>query len=183
MEKEFNVTGNCRPAKHYMADVSGKLVQAFKMIQKGSYFIINRPRQYGKTTMLYILADMLRKTGEYIVFNTSFEGVGDSFFMAEKVFSQRFILLLGEYAQHVGIEMGGWLKEVSGTIQDIQGLSGVITEKVNRTDKKVVLMIDEVDKNSNNQLFVNFLAMLRNKYLAQDDVKTFHSVVLAGCTT
>jgi hypothetical protein len=49
MQKEFNITGNCRPAKHYMADVSGKLAQTFKLVEKGAYFIINRPRQYGKT--------------------------------------------------------------------------------------------------------------------------------------
>ena len=41
-------------------------------------------------------------------------------------------------------------------------------------------MIDEVDKSSNNQLFISFLAMLRNKYLSRSIVKTFHSVVLAG---
>lgn len=58
MGKEFNITGICRLAKHYMADVSDKLAIAFKMIEKGDYFIINRPRQYGKTTTLYSLSSM-----------------------------------------------------------------------------------------------------------------------------
>jgi hypothetical protein len=46
----------------------------------------------------------------------------------------------------------------------------------------MVLLIDEVDKSSNNQLFVNFLAMLREKYLAQLEGldKTFYSIVLVG---
>jgi hypothetical protein len=43
-----------------------------------------------------------------------------------------------------------------------------------------VLIIDEVDKSSNNQLFVSFLAMLRDKYLERDVKPTFHSIVLAG---
>ena len=163
-----------------MADVSGKLAQAFGMVEKGAYFIINRPRQYGKTTTLYTLADMLRKTGEYIVFNTSFEGVGDSFFSDEEAFSGRFVELLADYAQHRGYELADWLNSAIPETRNLQGLSKTITQMVERTDKKVVLMIDEVDKSSNNQLFVSFLAMLRNKYLAQDDVKTFHSVVLAG---
>jgi hypothetical protein len=47
-------------------------------------------------------------------------------------------------------------------------------------DKKVILLIDEVDKSSNNQIFLHFLGMLRNKYLTREDVSTFHSVVLAG---
>lgn len=43
-------------------------------------------------------------------------------------------------------------------------------------------MIDEVDKTSDNQIFLNFLGMLRNKYLKrQEDMDyTFKSVILAG---
>ncbi len=43
-------------------------------------------------------------------------------------------------------------------------------------------MIDEVDKSSNNQLFLSFLGMLRNKYLLRNMGKdyTFYSVILAG---
>ena len=43
-------------------------------------------------------------------------------------------------------------------------------------------MIDEVDKSSNNQLFLSFIAMLRDKYLRRDigKDKTFHSVILAS---
>ncbi|MBR5912662.1 MAG: hypothetical protein IKZ55_11830, partial [Bacteroidales bacterium] len=48
--------------------------------------------------------------------------------------------------------------------------------------KPVVLLIDEVDKSSDNQLFLSFIGMLRNKYLDRNDGlgNTFHSVVLAG---
>ena len=56
----------------------------------------------------------------------------------------------------------------------------MITKLVNKTDKKVIVLIDEVDKSSNNQLFISFLATLRNKYLERDIFKTFHSVILAG---
>jgi len=48
--------------------------------------------------------------------------------------------------------------------------------------KKIVLMIDEVDKTSNNQIFLHFLSILRSKFLARQRGKdyTFHSVILAG---
>ncbi|MCP4629190.1 MAG: AAA family ATPase, partial [bacterium] len=48
--------------------------------------------------------------------------------------------------------------------------------------KSVVLLIDEVDKSSNSQLFLTFLGMLRNKYLKRNKGRdyTFHSVILAG---
>ncbi|MCI8692942.1 MAG: hypothetical protein HFH91_09430, partial [Lachnospiraceae bacterium] len=39
---------------------------------------------------------------------------------------------------------------------------------------------DEVDSASNNQVFLDFLALLRGYYLQREDFPTFHSVILAG---
>ena len=178
--KKFNITGRCFPKEHYMADVSKKLAIALKMIENEDYFIINRPRQYGKTTALYSLSDTLQKTGQYIVFNTSFEGIGDSIFNDERVFSQGFVELLANYATVYAPKLEKWLHEEAPKTQDLKALAITISKLINQTDKKVVLMIDEVDKSSNNQLFISFLAMLRNKYLERDVFKTFNSVVLAG---
>jgi hypothetical protein len=44
MTKKNNVTGNCSPDRHYMADVSHKMTETLKLVEKGVYFIINRPR-------------------------------------------------------------------------------------------------------------------------------------------
>jgi len=180
MQKKFNITGICRPAKHYMADISGKLARTLAMVEDGDYFIINRPRQYGKTTLLYTLADLLQKSGSYIVFNASFEGIGDLVFTNEKLFSEGFVRLLLKHAKLSAPFLADWLNEKASEVEDLDQLSTLITEMVDRSDLKFVLMIDEVDKSSNNQLFVSFLAMLRNKYLESDLFKTFHSVVLAG---
>ncbi len=65
MEKEFNVTGTCIPEIHYMVDISDKLEKVIKLIDKGKYFIINRPRQYGKTTALFMLEKNLTQNEEY----------------------------------------------------------------------------------------------------------------------
>jgi AAA-like domain len=180
MQKEFNITGICRPAKHYMADVSGKLAQTLRMVERGDYFIINRPRQYGKTTLLYSLDAKLRETGEYIVFNISFEGIGDAIFEYENVFAPGFFRILLSYARAVYPEWVDYLAQKSREIGSLDELSDGITDFVSQSGKKVVVLIDEVDKSINNQLFISFLAMLRNKYLAQDIAKTFHAVVLAG---
>ena len=180
MEKEFNITGTCFPKRHYMADVSKKMEKARAMIDKGLYFIINRPRQYGKTTTLNTLGNTLRQTGDYIVFNTSFGGIGDIIFDNEADFSQGFVDILAKYAAAYMPEAEDWLLEIAPSINSLKMLDKMLTRFVNRTDKKVVLMIDEVDKSSNNQLFVSFLAMFRDKYLERETFKTFHSVVLAG---
>ncbi len=180
MAKKFNITGRCYPAKHFMADVSKKMAQIYTMVEEGDYFIINRPRQYGKTTTLFTLSNMLLQSGDYLVFNTSFEGLGDSTFEDEAKFSEIFVLLLAELADIYAPELSEWLHETAPQTETLKDLSRLITDLVKKTDKKVVLMIDEVDKSSNNQLFISFLAMLRQKYLAQDIFDTFHAVVLAG---
>lgn len=46
--------------------------------------------------------------------------------------------------------------------------------------EKIVLMIDEVDQASNNQVFLDFLAQLRFYYLKRNKRPTFQSVILAG---
>lgn len=180
MKKKFNITGLCFPQEHYMADISKKLAQTFNMVESGEYFIINRPRQYGKTTILYCLSDMLQKQGDYIVFNTSFEGIGDDIFKDEAVFSTGFVSLLEKYATVYAPELVSWLQQKAEEIHSLSDLSGLISAMMRETDKKIVLMIDEVDKSSNNQLFISFLAMLRNKYLERHTFKTFHAVILAG---
>ena len=51
--------------------------------------------------------------------------------------------------------------------------------------KPVVLMIDEVDTATNNQVFLDFLGKLRSGYLKKEknpNYKTFQSVILAGVT-
>ncbi|MCU0339633.1 MAG: hypothetical protein MUE30_07100, partial [Spirosomaceae bacterium] len=111
MKKTFNVTGICRPAKHYMADISRKLDDTLNMIDEGLYFIINRPRQYGKTTMLYTIATTLRKQKSYVVFNISFEGVGDLVFTDESRFAKMFLELLETQAQIFSPELCSVLAE------------------------------------------------------------------------
>ena len=180
MVKRFNVTGNCFKAEHYMADVSRKLRETLKMINEGEYFIINRPRQYGKTTTLYTLEDILEATGDYVVFNISFEGIGDLAFENEQRFAPVFFKLLAKTKRKTNPEQAAWLLSVSERVQNLEELGDGIVELVETVNKRVVVLIDEVDKSSNNQLFISFLAMLRNLYLNRGRLPTFHAVVLAG---
>jgi energy-coupling factor transporter ATP-binding protein EcfA2 len=180
MSKEFNITGTCLPDLHYMSDVSGKMKEVVGMIEKGKYFIINRPRQYGKTTTLVALAETLRLREDYFVFKTSFEGIGNDDFTSEERFTKNFLHLLSKEALKPAPDVSAWLTELSKRINNITSLNDYIPELITKLNKKVVILIDEVDKSSNNQLFVSFLAMLRNLYLSRHEYPTFHSVVLAG---
>ena len=96
MKKEFNDTGTCILGKHYMVDTTAKLDATLELIEKGKYFRINRPRQYGKTTMLSLLTKILRKDSEYLPIKISFEGIGDSDFKSPEAFCPFFIRFLSK---------------------------------------------------------------------------------------
>lgn len=182
MEKEFNITGTCIPKMHYMVDTSNKLIETMKLIDKGRYFIINKPRQYGKTTTLFLLNKILRNDENYLPIKISFEGIGDSIFEKEESFCNVFLKIIAENLSLKDKELSLFLDEERDKVENLSDLSSVITKLINKANKKVVLMIDEVDKSSNNQLFLSFLGMLRNKYLLRNEEEdiTFHSVILAG---
>ncbi|MEJ6951049.1 AAA-like domain-containing protein [Natronospora cellulosivora (SeqCode)] len=180
--KEFNTTGVCIPKKHYMVDISNKLDQLESLVERGKYFTINRPRQYGKTTTMYLLSKRLEKKN-YLVIKLSFEGFDKEIYKNQSLFIEEFILAIMEKLElQKKYELIDILKAGLGKTNNMRSLSRLLTAFAQSTNYKIILMIDEVDKSSNNQLFLDFIAMLRNKFLLreQNEDKTFHSVILAG---
>lgn len=181
MKKEFNVTGTCNPQRHYMVDTPSRFEAVTRLIDGGQYFTINRARQFGKTTLLNMIWRKL--SGRYLVIPLSFEGVGDTAFETESGFVKMFIRQVSRYLTMVVKDpslSAPWQEERAGTMD---GLSALVTEFCMAAPKPVVLTIDEVDKSADNQLFLTFLGMLRNKYLERDTLgmaSTFHNVILAG---
>ena len=174
MSKKFNITGICIPEEHYMVNLNNRLVQIKKLIDDKEYFTINRGRQYGKTTTLSRLRRFL--ADEYTVIFISFEGFGHDNFSSEAIFCQEFLLTIDDFFESLELTERWHALEVKSFSQ----LSRHLTKMCK--GKKVVLMIDEVDKASNYQVFLSFLSTLRKKYLARADQIgfTFHSVILAG---
>lgn len=180
MGKKFNVTGTCIPKMHYMVHTSNKIKKIMKLVANEEYFIINRPRQYGKTTTLFLLNNLLKKKEDYLPIKISFEGIGDLIFEDEVRFSKGFLKILKRTVELDNYELADFIE--NETVESLDDLSSFITKLVKKANRKIVLMIDEVDKSSNNQLFLSFLGMLRNKYLLRNEGLdyTFHSVILAG---
>ena len=180
MRKEFNVTGSCNPQRHYMVDTEKRFKAVENLIDRGSYFTINRARQYGKTTMLQMIRRRL--SDKYLIIKTSFEGIGDESFESIPRFVTTFCRLMVGFLQDVGIEEQTRKVFDRKDLTTFEELSDVITLFCETSMNPVVLLIDEVDKSSDNQLFLSFIGMLRNKYLDRNDGlgNTFHSVVLAG---
>ena len=182
MAKEFNTTGTCNPEKHYMVDTTLKMQKFERLIDGGSYFTITRARQFGKSTSLnwiyYNLSD------RYLVIPISFENTSAKNWIDDRAFFEYFCENMAT------IDCGNksanefWNKAKASEVDDFKAFSLKIVEFCTFINKKVVLTIDEVDKSLDNQLFMNFLSMLRNLYLERERTRnynsTFWSVVLAG---
>ncbi|GBU23730.1 hypothetical protein R83H12_00347 [Fibrobacteria bacterium R8-3-H12] len=174
--REFNVTGLCVPSKHYMADVSNKVSQIAAMVEKGRYFTINRARQYGKTTTLWLLDDELVRRG-YAVAHISFEGIGDTPFENERNFCQNIIEQIYDELKRRKIK--GFTLWKNNSVTTFKKLDKFLDKTCK--NKKIVLIIDETDKTSNNLVFLRFIGMLRDKYLLREKSgATFQSVILCG---
>ncbi len=181
MKKIFNITGLCVKYKHYMVDTSAKIEKIMAMVERGDYFMINRPRQFGKTTTLNLVKDTLLSNG-YVVIDTSFEGVGDHLFSSEHAFCSEVLEVFASSIEMYDVDSANLLLKHAEHVTTFTALSRAITRVVRESQKQVVLLIDEVDKSSNSKIFLQFLGVLRNKYLSAGAGKdiTFQSVILAG---
>lgn len=164
-----------------MVDTESRFKAVERLIDSGAYFTINRARQYGKTTMLNMIWRKL--SNNYLIIDSSFEGVGDSPFESEKSFARLFVSLM-KGALQINKANESLIAVLDEFVpSSMAELSKLITRLCQSSPKPVLLLIDEVDRSSNNQLFISFIGMLRELYLMRDKQGmdfTFHSVVLAG---
>ena len=197
--KQFNTEGICCPERHYMVDIHAKVATIRTLIDNKKYFTINRPRQYGKTSMLAKLADVLQP--QYYVISLSFQGVGAEVFADGRTFLSNFLSLGTKYMQMARFPkrlISAWDGPLFSVVSAVRNVGRKLTGKTSDTsfvelrerivrfcasaDKPVVLMIDEVDQASNCRVFLDFLGVLRENHLQNRHEASFQSVILAGVT-
>lgn len=123
-----------------MLRLDGRLRQMKeRYVDRGSYFVINRGRQYGKTTILRALAEYI---GLYTLWIP----------WISRAFARMFV----------------------------EAVRTDCPDDLGESVRPVVLMIDEVDSAANNQVFLDFLSLLRRYYLNREKLPAFHSVIMAG---
>lgn len=179
--KKFNITGLCIPKKHYMVDMDAKLEQIIEQyIENEEYFTVNRARQYGKTTLLELLYQRLKK--DYIILDISFEGKED-YFRTLDTLADGLCYEFQKVLKRSGYpELARIFEDPGNDKLPIQCLGERITILCGQAKKKVILMVDEVDKAADHQIFLTFLGLLRDKYMMyqRGREETFSSVILAG---
>lgn len=178
--KKFNITGLCIPQYHYMADVRGKVRHIIReYVDQEEYFTINRARQYGKTTILYLLQEELKE--RCVVLNISFEGK-EEYFTSLQNFAEGLNISLYKSLRKLYPELAGIFQNQISLRLAMEEMGDRITALCEQAGRPVILMIDEVDKAADNQVFLTFLGMLRERYLRRrvGGDRTFSSVILAG---
>lgn len=184
MPKVFNITGSCIPRLHYMVNLDSRLQAIRKLIDAGQYITINRGRQYGKTTTLKALTRTL--SDSYYVLDMDFQtAMSGAAFETEESFvhtfteSFCFLFEMTDTNDELDEQLAAMKKAASNPLR-LSELFRYLVRICKKADKPIILLIDEVDSASNNQVFLDFLAQLRGYYLNRDTVPTFQSVILAG---
>lgn len=186
--KTFNTTAVCIPAKHYMVDLSERVQEIKKLVDAGKYFTINRARQYGKTTTLTALRRVLQS--EYEVVSLDFQGLSNASFQTEESFCNGFLRLILNRHEYGLLQIpedvltGMKLFNSNSQNQKLIDLMSLLRRWCVLSQKPIVLIIDEVDSATNNQVFLDFLAQLRDSYISRetDELPALQSVILAGVT-
>lgn len=184
--RRFNTTGLCVPGRHYMVDVSERVEEMRAMVWRGDYFCVNRPRQYGKTTTLSTLKQTL--AAECDVASLSFQRLSHADFASEASFVRAICRNVAKAFRALPSPVAERMREVARdrrTEWVMDDLFDAFEDWVGASDRTVVLIIDEVDSATNNQVFLDFLARLRDQYLLREEdpaYPAFQSVVLAGVT-
>ena len=128
---------------------------------------------------------------DYRVIRLDFQSLGSASYKDENTFSLAFAACFSRGAGFSGREeekSSSVLRKLAAAEEsgdksfDLRRLFRMLLQFCESVSKPVVLMIDEADSASNNQVFLDFLAQLRNYYLEREAIGTvtFQSVILAG---
>lgn len=183
MRRKFNTEGQCDPEIHYMVRLEERVHKIREQyVDPGSYFVINKGRQYGKTTTLWALEEYLKD--DYLVVSMDFQGITTTEYRDEATFTKAFMRMFIESLEDGNASVEeirpfiGFLESTEEGL--LSEMFNAMSELCKMAEKPVVLMIDEVDSASNNQVFIDFLALLRHYYIRRRKKPIFHSVILAG---
>ncbi len=186
MQKKFNVTAVCIPDLHYMVKLDKRLEEIKILIDTGKYFTINCARQYGKTTTLLALKKYLQN--DYYIISMDFQAFGSEQFKNETIFAKSFArtflrILKKNSLSNICIEA---IEQLNNDIKEygddfmLQILFENLSNICDKADKSIILIIDEVDSATNNQVFLDFLSQLRFYYIQRTTQATFQSVILSS---
>ncbi len=157
--RRFNTSGPNIAQEHYTIYRTDLIKKGLQLVKEKRYFTIWAPRQTGKSTYFAQLSEVLEQTG-YKVAHINFE---DSKISPIETFMQQFVDKINTF----------WGTQLLQT-----NISQIFYEIEKKTDKKFVLIIDEVE-GINSEYFGQFLHSIRRVYHSRYQ-HSLHSVILVG---
>ena len=144
-----------------------------------------KPQRYSSDNMRFLSVvseEFCKNVNLFLAYELKKQKIHCKIEKVEQTNYDEFINLIDDMLDCVDENLREIFRKLSLEVSTLSNLSRLISKFIKNLDKEVILIIDEVDKSSNNQIFLNFLGMLRNKYLDREKGRavTFKSVILAG---
>lgn len=146
--RKFNTAGPSMSADHYMIDPLERIRvhEIDELIADKRYFLLNAPRQTGKTTALLDLMRRLNKEGRYVACYANIEGAQ----AARHAVAEGMRTICGAIESAAAFylkdrRLHDWTEEAWAA----KGINGALTGLLERwsqsCDRPIVLMLDEAD--------------------------------------
>jgi hypothetical protein len=184
--KKFNTSGPCDPLKHYMLPALPRLPDIQNLIEWEEYFILQAPRQSGKTTVMRAATKKINQGNSYYALYCSLAQLQT--ITDENMGKLSLIDILDRVLSESHVEA---LQKVALTDTDFRtGMAlrpGFRTSPVQvwlsalcaRLDKDLVVFFDEADC-LEERVLLSFLSQLRDGYIERDLTPFPRTIALIG---
>ncbi len=156
----FNTAGPCKPEDHYMLPAGARLPDVPRLVAQKGYFVIHAPRQTGKTTAMFEIAQALTAGGQYVAVLLSVE-VGAAF-NDDPGAAELAILSAWRRAAVVrlpaDLQPPPWPDAPAG-----QRINAALSIWAEQASRPLILFLDEIDA-LQNQTLISVLRQLRDGY-------------------
>lgn len=182
MQKHFNTAGPVHATQHYCIDLVSRVdwEEIQYLIQAGKFFVLHAPRQTGKTSTLFALADKLNQAGDYTALYINVEAAQ----AARNDVQQGMRSIIGSLSDAAYYRLhDDRLNQWQVALWEKHGMAGafkaLLTRWAAESSKPIVLMSDEVDALVGDTL-ISLLRQLREGYIGRLDVPFPQSMILCG---
>jgi hypothetical protein len=166
-----------------MVNMDNKLLKIKSIIDDNENIMINRPRQFGKSTTLSLLRTVLEP--QYAYLSITLEGISRASFTEELFCDSLASKIINKFKlTSTGLSEDAQ-KSFITTIKEKEykspliNLNNALLNMCIASDKRIVFAIDEIDKAADQDIFIDFLSALRGEFIGMNEL-TFQSVILSG---
>ncbi|WPL16563.1 putative ATPase (AAA+ superfamily) [Thiorhodovibrio winogradskyi] len=179
--KFFNTEGPVRSEMHYVLPPLGRwdLDEVLRMIAQQKYFLLHAPRQTGKTSCLLALMERLNREGHYLAVYANLETAQAARENIELAMTDIVQTIAAEARlEHGDTGLYALADEILARNAPTRALREFLTQWCERSDRPLVLFLDEVDALVGDTL-ISLLRQVRGGYRQRP--RSFpNTIVLCG---